>query len=120
MKSDDGRKYGSMELLQGGAVRPRYRALVVTTFTTADFDLDSDMKDLFVAMEGEDGSVPSRAIQEIREGRQRPWRYLARRGCEAINAGTPLSRLYDMTHRLNQYFAQKAAARRAPRRRLSA
>lgn len=74
-------KYG---IVRGGRYGRRPSA---TAFTTSEFRLDREMVAVFAALESESGTVPSRAIQEIREGNQKPWRYLARRFREARLAG---------------------------------
>ena len=58
--------------------------------------------------------VPSRAIQQVREHQQWPWRVFARRLREAVEAGVPTTQLYEITHRFNQYVAQLAARRSTP------
>lgn len=69
----------------------------------SDWELDREMKDAFVAMYGEDGSVPSEAIYDIRRGRQAPWRVLARRIREARAMGVPKEQVHAVVHVLEGY-----------------
>lgn len=55
----------------------------------SSFGLDRAMHDAFVRLFDPNGLVPSRGVQEIREGRQAPWRILARRLMEARQAHVP-------------------------------
>lgn len=119
MSSAGSGNYGKFEVVRGDLYAKRIppnRQPVTSSFTTAEFDLDRDMMGLFAALEGEDGTVPSRGIQEVREGRQRPWRYIAKRFAEALDAGVSVPAIYEITHRLNQYVAARAARRSQPHR----
>lgn len=53
----------------------------------SDWKLDDEMLAAFEGWHGDDGTVPSRAVADIRVGQQRPWRYLAKRFREARAAG---------------------------------
>lgn len=78
--------FGNLRLERGGqyAKRP---ARSMRMMTTGEWRLDEEMAAAFAAIESENGTVPSRGIQEIRERRQHPWRVLARRFIEARRSG---------------------------------
>lgn len=78
-------KYGRMAVVDGGqfgrkSMRPR---------TAKEIELDDRMRAAFERCRGRDGLVPSRAVQEIREGRQAPWRKNAVRVLEMVQEGVP-------------------------------
>lgn len=56
----------------------------------AEHQLNRDMHYALVSVRGKDGRVPSRAVQDIREHRAKPWRTLAKRFWEMRAAGAPL------------------------------
>lgn len=117
MSASEQQKYGKFEVVRGDLyAQPRRwnRRPAATGFSTAEYDLDRDMHDLFTALVSVDGTVPSRAIQQVREHQQWPWRVFARRLREAVEAGVPTTQLYEITHRFNQYVAQLAARRSTP------
>lgn len=60
------------------------------TRTTEELRLDRQMQEAFAAIYGEAGTVPSRGIYDVREGRRQPWRTLARRIREAHAQGAPI------------------------------
>lgn len=53
-------------------------------------DLDRAMHEAFIRLFDPNGRVPSRGVQEIREGRRHPWRAMARRFVELRQARVPL------------------------------
>lgn len=57
--------------------------------TTAEFILDRELHDAFIAIRGADGTVPSNGVYEIRQKDQHPWRILAKRFRECRDAGVP-------------------------------
>lgn len=69
----------------------------------SDWQLDREMKDAFVGMYGEDGTVPSEAIYDIRRGRQMPWRVLGRRIREARASGVPIEQVKQVIRVLDTY-----------------
>lgn len=115
MASEGGEKYVQPPLrLERGDLygKPRkFERRAAMAFTTAEFDLDRVMHDAFCALEGEDGTVPSRGIQEIRQHRQRPWRFMGRRLREAVNAGATEAQLHEVVHVLHQYVTRLYAKR---------
>lgn len=108
MATNDEKKYGKLSVVRGtlyGRAHAANRQRAATGFTTAEFRLDREMHDVFCALHAEDGSVPSRPIQEIREHRQHPWRMIARRFREAALANVPEHQLDEVIHVLQQYKA---------------
>lgn len=85
MDAQDSNKYGFLKIEPGGKAirRPRAR-------TAAEIQLDDRMRSAFVRCVGRRGTVPSRGVQEIREGRQTPWRANARRVIEMLADGVPV------------------------------
>lgn len=85
MSDAESRKYGQMRVERGGVDhRGRRRSMIRTA---AEIALDERMRRRFARLVTPAGTVPSRAIQEIREGRQAPWRATARRVLEMMDAG---------------------------------
>ena len=105
MTADGERKNGKLALVRGG-LYGRARAFnrqPVPADMPADFQLDREMRTVFAALHAEDGTVPSRGVQEIREGRQWPWRVIARRFREARLANVPESQLDEVIAVLVSY-----------------
>lgn len=82
--------------------------------SAADFSLDREMVDCFIALHTPDGFVPSHAIYEIRRGRQHPWRYLARRIREARAQSVPKDSVKELIRVLDRFVEEVYAER--PRR----
>ena len=55
--------------------------------TSGEWALEREMKTVYAAIKGADGTSPSRGFYDIAEGRQTPWRIQARRILEAHDAG---------------------------------
>jgi hypothetical protein len=106
-QAEGGGKYGNrLSVVRGdlyGKPRQYNRQRAAVGFTTAEFRLDREMHEVFCAFTAEDGVVPSRAVQEIREHRQHPWRVIARRFREARKAGVPLEQLHAVINVLHAY-----------------
>jgi hypothetical protein len=83
MNANDSQKYGQFSLDRGG--QPRGRSIRVRT--AAEIALDERIRQQFLRCLTPKGSVPSRGVQEIREGRQAPWRANARRVLEMRDSG---------------------------------
>ena len=81
---EDLNKYGNLKLIRGGQY-----GRVVRARTAREIELDERMRSAYVRCVDRAGRVPSRAVQEIREGRQTPWRVPARRAIEMARAGVP-------------------------------
>jgi hypothetical protein len=104
MSGQGGEKNGNLTVERGGLYgRPRHYRQPAPMVTAVDFQLDREMQTVFAALHAEDGTVPSRGIQEIREGRQWPWRMIARRFREAAVANVPESQLDEVIHVLQQF-----------------
>ena len=67
------------------------------------FELDREMHSAFVQLAGEDGTVPSAGIYEVRRHRQHPWRFLARRIDEARAKNTPIQQVKAIVRVLDDY-----------------
>jgi hypothetical protein len=86
MDAQDRNKYVQpLTLERGGKVLRRPRAR-----TPAEIALDERMRLAYIRCLGRRGTVPSRGVQEIRQGRQAPWRAPARRVIEMLDAGVPV------------------------------
>ena len=83
----DIRKKGILTLEDGGLAQRRRFAGSRTV--PADTWLEREMVSAFAAIHGEDGTVPSKGIYNIRSLDHRPWRALAKRLSEAKEAGAP-------------------------------
>lgn len=83
------KKYGNLQVEPGGqyAERPGKRVSISTPLI---HDLDRRMHEAFVAVEGKDGTVPSRGVYDIRCHAQHPARVLGRRCIEMREAGAPV------------------------------
>lgn len=79
---------GHLTIEDGGQTRRAFRLR-----TREEVELDDRMRRRFMRCVGADGTVPSRAVQEIREGRQAPWRKSARRVIEMRDAGVPATEI---------------------------
>jgi hypothetical protein len=55
--------------------------------TSGEWVLEREMRTVYAAIKGADGTSPSRAFYDIAEGRQHTWRTQARRIIEAHDAG---------------------------------
>lgn len=84
MQPNDLQKNRNLKLIRGGQYGRRVRVR-----TAKEIELDERMRRMYVRCVGENGTVPSRAVQLIREGRQTPWRVPARRAIEMARAGVP-------------------------------
>jgi hypothetical protein len=97
MSSDGDGKHGNLTLLRGGqwgrwtSSRTGGKRLRLQVPVQAQDALDRAMQEEFAQAEGEDGAVPSRGVQEIRQCTAWPWRTLARRFWEMRAAGVPLA-----------------------------
>lgn len=81
-----GQKQGiSRDVIRGG----RYASRPMRSFTTSEFRLEREMVSAFAAIHGEDGTVPSKGIYNIRSLDHKPWRTLARRLLEARAKNAP-------------------------------
>jgi hypothetical protein len=106
MSSEDANKYGRMQVVRGGRGRKH-----APCRSRAELTLDSRMVERFKAVKTPDGRVPSRAIQEINEGRQAPWRTTARRVIEMVQEGVPVevikaAAVYEMERFVDELVAQ--------------
>ena len=118
MSADDSKKYVKPQVKQMGVVRGalygrphEFAKKSSMGFTTLEFELEREMHAVFCAMEGEDGTVPSRGVQDIRQHSQHPWRVLARRLREAHAAGVPKHQLHEVVHVLQQYVTRLGVPR---------
>lgn len=100
MDGDGEDKYG---IIRGGQYAKRAIARKVEVSGPEFWKLDTDMQAAFTALEGSDGTVPSRGVYEIRAHRQRPWRVLARRIREARDAGVPKHRVIGVVRTLEMW-----------------
>lgn len=88
MSTPRNENYGTLTVIRGGQYatgRKKRRSAAVFI----DWKLDDELHSVFVEWKGTDGDVPSRPVYDIREKKQRPWRYLAKRFREARRAGVP-------------------------------
>lgn len=119
---ESGKNGRTLTLVYGDVPRPvhgagRKKKSAAMSFSTAEFDLDRMMHDVFCTLTGADGNVPSEGVQEIRERRQWPWRVIARRFREARDAGVPASQLDEVIHVLQQYRVRLYASPTSDQRR---
>lgn len=95
----------TLHVLRGhSTMRGRRRGRRV--LTAAELYLDREMQTAFVSWAGRTGTVPSEAVQKIREGLQHPWRVLARRFVEAHAAGVPLPIVLRIVRTLESWLRQ--------------
>lgn len=110
MSADERKKYVKPQVkqlrIERGALygKPhRFTKKAAMGFTTLEFELEREMHAVFCAMAADDGNVPSRGVQDIRQHSQHPWRVLARRLREAHAAGVPKHQLREVMHVLEHY-----------------
>lgn len=83
----DSQKNGQLGLVRGGKdLRGRRRSMIRTPL---EIEADDRFRRHYMRVVTPAGAVPSRAIQEIREGRHFPWRAGVRRAIEMGEAGVP-------------------------------
>jgi hypothetical protein len=73
---------------------------------SGDWRLDQRVRDVFVSMFGEKGTVPSEAISDIRRDRQHPLRFLGRRIREARRANVPKEKVQPLAQVIADYIDQ--------------
>lgn len=84
---DDSQKNGhTLQVVDGG----QFARKVMRVRTAKEIELDARMKARFGRCVGRNGTRPSRAVQEICEGRQFPWRKNAIRAIEMLEDGVPV------------------------------
>lgn len=83
-----GKNGNLLHVVRGGLYASR--PVRVTAKTVADWRLDEEMATAFAGITGENGTVPSKGIYDIRDRSQHPWRVLARRFKEARAAKAEL------------------------------
>jgi hypothetical protein len=88
MSSEDSKKYGFLKLDRGGLDRRGRRRSPIRT--RAEISLDDRMVDRFRATAQANGRYPSRAIEQIVGGVQKPWSTTARRVIEMVQEGVPV------------------------------
>lgn len=59
--------------------------------SAAEIALDRRMRAAYARCQGADGTVPSRAVYDIRCGQQKPWSKTAKRAIEMFDAGVPVA-----------------------------
>lgn len=111
MRDNDRQKNGRLKLHRGG----QYGRRAVHVRTGAELELDDRMRAAFARCQSERGTVPSRAVQEIREGRQTPWRNNARRAIEMLDAGVPVTAIKAAVALEMAQWVDDLAARRSGR-----
>lgn len=92
MKTDGGKKVGSLEISDGGKAHER--------LTHAERELEKAQRAVFYAMCGKDGKSVSRNFRNIARGSVKPLRVLAKRLREAKLARCP--KAYDESKRLTR------------------
>jgi hypothetical protein len=100
-------KYGNHPVDQKGRRRAMRR-------TPAELALDKRYRERFsrLTVESPEGKAPSRAIAEISEGRQAPWRPNARRVLELMDAGfAPDAIKAVINEEMDRWIDEQAAAR---------
>lgn len=73
---------------------------------SGDWRLDQKVRDVFVSMFGEDGTVPSESISDIRRDRQHPLRFIARRIREARRANVPKEKVKPIAQVIDDYIEE--------------
>jgi hypothetical protein len=103
MKSpNEPKNYGTLSVIRGGQrFTSRTKAPVYS-----DWKLDDEMLAAFEGWHGESGTVPSRAVADIRMGQQRPWRYLAKRFREARAANVPKDQVIAVVKTLELFVSE--------------
>jgi hypothetical protein len=87
MNAKGPKKNGHLKVERGGRdIRGRRRS---SARTSVELYVDDAMRRQYMAVVTPRGTVPSRAIQEIREGRQAPWRGNVRRAIEMRDGQVP-------------------------------
>lgn len=85
--SDSQKNGQELKVERGGKdLRGRRRSMIRTPL---EIEADDRFRRRFMHVVTPEGAVPSRAIQEIREGRHFPWRSGVRRAIEMHDAGIP-------------------------------
>lgn len=88
-----------LELVEGNRRRRTYGAKSLNEERL----LDREMHSAFTQVHGEDGTVPSDAIYDVRRGLQKPWRYLGRRLREMRDAGTDIEQAKEIVRVLDLF-----------------
>lgn len=103
MSADDRKKYVKPQVKRLRVERGRYARKAAMSLTTLELELEREMHTAFCAMTTEEGSVPSRGVQDIRQHSQHPWRVLARRLREAHAAGVHKQQLHNVVRVFEHY-----------------
>lgn len=99
-------KYGQHEMDRRGRRGSAQR-------TPAELRLDDRYRRAFCRLVTPEGRVPSRAVQEIREGKQAPWRPNARRVLELLDAGMATTEIKAVVlGEMDRWIDEEADARR--------
>jgi hypothetical protein len=113
MCEDAANKYG-LKVIGGGVDRRMIRRRSPVGAREL-LDLDTRMRTAFrLYAVAPNGNVVSRSVQEVLEGRQRPWSCLGRRAIEMQEAGTPSENFDRLLDELkawhDQHFNRRPAA----------
>lgn len=109
MSQSGDERNGNITLLRGGqwgswrASRSGGKRLRLRMPLDVERELDTAMHYAFIQVEGADGAVPSRGVQDVRELRARPWRTLARRFLEMRAAGCTLEQALAVLHAFERW-----------------
>ena len=111
MSSEDAQKYGNLKLEQGGGNVDRRGRRRSPVRSRAELTLDGRMVERFRATVQANGKYPSRAIEQICNGEQAPWRTTARRVIEMVAEGVPVpvikaAAVYEMERFVDELVAQ--------------
>ncbi len=114
MNGRDGRKNGKLRLTTDGNRFDRRGRQRSPRHTAAELDLETRIRTAFTLHAVRpDGSVVSRAVQEIRDGRGRPFSVAARRAVEMHEAGARPESFLKIVEELvawhNEHFPDRAA-----------
>jgi len=117
MRDGDERKNGNftLRLEDGGLARKVGRPKGARQMTTGEWRLDRELVSAFARLEGENGNVPSRGVQDIRERRHAPWRALARRFVEAAVAGVPKEHVLEIPEAMARWIEKELYSNDDPR-----
>ena len=100
-------KYGAFRVVRGGQYgQPRQSRVRLPI----EHQLDRHMRDAFIAMLADDGTVPSRGIKAVRNDEQWPWRIIARRIIEARERNVEQSAVLRIAHVLEGFIRHLYAA----------
>lgn len=81
--------------------------------SAAEIALDERMRQKFIRLVKSNGAAPSRMIQEIIEGRHKPWRSSARRSLELMDTNLPTGEIKAVVlGELDTWIDEQAAIRR--------